>query len=85
MKIVPALVLALLIAGCGGDGVPANEAADQLERAADQSNPAASEVLRDEADELRDSGDGVVDPSAPDGHVQQALENASNASELLGQ
>lgn len=83
MKIIPAVALAVLVAGCGG-GVPANEAADQLEQAADQSNPAAREILREEADELRNSGNGEVDPSAPDGLVQQALENASNASEPSG-
>ena len=84
LKIIPVFALAVLVAGCGENGVSTNEAADQLEQAADLSDPAAREVLQDEAAELRNSGDGSVDPSAPDGLVQQALENASNASGQSG-
>lgn len=80
MKNVFIFGLAILAAGCGENRVPTNEAANQLERAAEQSNPSARQVLQDEAADLRNSGDGLVDPAAPDGHVQQALENASNAS-----
>lgn len=80
MKHVFIFGFAILAAGCGEESVPTNEAANQLEQAAEQSDPAARRVLQDEAAELRNSGDGLIDPAAPDGHVQQALENASNAS-----
>lgn len=80
MKNTLVVALAVFAAGCDGNRVPANEAADQLEQAAEQSDPVAKEVLQEEAAELRNRADGSVDPSAPDGHVQQALENASNAS-----
>lgn len=80
MKKLFIFVLAISAAGCGENTVPANEAANQLEQAAEQSDPAAKQVLQEEAADLRNSGNGLVDPAAPDGHVQQALENASNAS-----
>lgn len=80
LKNVSIFALAILATGCSENSVPTNEAANQLEQAAEQSDPAARQVLQDEAADLRNNGHGLIDPAAPDGHVQQALENASNAS-----
>jgi hypothetical protein len=63
---------ALLVAGCGSK-TPAENSADQLDRAADQSTPEAANVLENQADQIR--AGNVSDPNA----AQNALQAAGNA------
>lgn len=68
---------ALLLAGCGGQTSPAENAAENLEAAADQSDPAAAEVLDNAADAMRDrEGSGV--PANVGELEQNALSTAGN-------
>ena len=64
----------LALAGCGG-----NEASETLEEAAEQSTPAAAEVLENRADALEDA-DYNGSLSAPGSPVQDAMQDAGNAS-----
>ena len=70
------LLLATLLAACGGTGSKADQSADQLEKAAEQSDPTSARVLENAADQVRATGDtsALSDPNSP---AQQALENAA--------
>lgn len=64
----------MALAGCGG-----NEASETLEEAAEQSTPAAAAVLENRADAL-EGQDYNGSLSAPDSPVQDAMQDAGNAS-----
>ena len=74
-RIAPLLLLAGL-AACGGADTPAEQSADQLEKAADQSDPTSAAILENAADQVRETGDAsaLSDPNSP---TQQALEKAA--------
>jgi hypothetical protein len=64
---------ALLAAGCGGGGTPADNSAATLDNAASQSTPESAAVLNTAAQEIRDRN--ISDPNA----VQSAMQAAGNA------
>lgn len=74
---LPTAIL-LLLAGCGAPS-PAENAADQLERAADQSDPAAATELENRAEAIRAAGTAPGNSSDPAGAVQNAMEAGGNA------
>jgi len=77
--VLPALAALTLLAGCGGNASPAENAADNLEAAADQSDPAAAEVLDNAADTIRDT-EGAGVPANVSGMEQNALATAGDAA-----
>jgi hypothetical protein len=64
---------ALFAAGCGGGKNPADNSADQLDRAAGQSTPEAATVLQNEAQKIR--AGNISDSNA----AQAAMQAAGNA------